>query len=110
MGRPPEVSARGDREPNVVHYRNLRVMSDTLTEAVAQDLKRANPKVLRSALLFPSGATTVRLQMDRLLMEAGNPGRRICSDAAEAKAWLGLRLDGAERAALDQFLATLRPI
>jgi hypothetical protein len=65
------------------------------------------PYVASRFELLPSDASRVRTQMDWLLRGAGNPGRRTCSDCAEAKAWLGLRLDATERAALDRFLALL---
>jgi hypothetical protein len=88
-------------------YRAMQLIDDATATTVIQDLRRGNARVLRSAFLLPVGSSTVRLQVDRLLREAGNPERRTCSDPAEAKAWLGLRLDAAERAALDRFLASL---
>jgi hypothetical protein len=45
------------------------------------------------------------VQMERLLREARNLRRRVCSDPAEVKAWLASCLDSTEQARLVEFLA-----
>jgi len=87
-------------------YRGLRVLDDKSATSAVRGMKMVNPKLERSAVLLPGASSTVRLQMQRLFRDAGNPARRICNDAAEAKAWLGSCLDASERAALDRFLAS----
>jgi hypothetical protein len=87
-------------------YRGLRVLDDKSAASAVRGMKKVNPKLERSAVLLPSASSTLRLQMERLFRDAGNPARRICNDAAEAKAWLGSYLDAGERAALDRFLAS----
>jgi hypothetical protein len=86
-------------------YRRLEVMNEDVASAWTRDLVRANAKVQRSALLLPLRADVLRLQIVRVVREARNPQRRICMDAAEAKAWLKSTLDPAEMAGLDGFLA-----
>ncbi len=91
-------------------YRRLQVLSDDVAKALVSDFRHANPRVHRSAILLPHNAHTVRLQMERMLRDARNAGRRISADPADAKAWLSSELAAPERAALDQFLGSLDPV
>lgn len=85
-------------------YRQLQVLKEEVAIAVLTGLRQFNAKLERSALMLPTHATTLRLQMDRLLREAKHPGRRVCSDAAEVKAWPSSCLDATEQSRLDEFL------
>jgi hypothetical protein len=87
-------------------YRGLRVLDDKSAGSALRGMKMVNPKLQRSAVLLPCASATLRLQMERIFRDAGNHARRICTDAAEVKAWLGSCLDAGERAALDRFLAS----
>jgi hypothetical protein len=86
-------------------YRRLRLMDKEVAEAALDGLRDLNPLLNRSALLPPADAPALRLQMERLLRDARNPGRRICTDAAEVRAWLSSCLDSTEQARLVEFLA-----
>lgn len=86
-------------------YRQLQVMQKEVAAALLEGLREFNPILYRSALLLPSDAPTLLLQMERLLREARNLRRRVCSDAAEVKAWLASCLDSTEQARLVEFLA-----
>jgi hypothetical protein len=83
-------------------YRHLRLMSKEVEAAALDGLRDFNPLLHRSALLLPAGAPTLL----RLVCDARNPRRRICSDAAEVKAWLSSCLDSTEQACLAEFLAS----
>jgi hypothetical protein len=88
------------------NYRGLRVLDHRSAASAVSGMKMVNSKLQRSAVLLPRASATLRLQIERLFRDASNPARRICNDAAEAKAWLGSCLDAGERAALDRFLAS----
>ncbi|MGH7435579.1 MAG: hypothetical protein ACRENE_07880 [Polyangiaceae bacterium] len=97
--------------PTVVccDYRGLRTLDDETAAAAVQAMRAVNAKLQRSAVLLPGSSSNLRLQIERLCRDArdaGSPRRRVCSDAAEAKAWLGSSLDEEERRALDRFLAS----
>jgi hypothetical protein len=86
-------------------YRQLQVMNREVAAALLDGLREFNTRLYRSALLLPSDAPTLQLQMERILREARNLRRRVCSDAAEVKAWLASCLDAIEQARLAEFLA-----
>jgi hypothetical protein len=88
-------------------FRQLQVMNAEIAAVVLESLRDFNPMLYRSAILLPANAPTLLLQMERLLREARNLRRRICSDGAEVKAWLASCLDSTEQARLVEFLATL---
>jgi hypothetical protein len=63
-----------------------------------------NPRVDRNGVLGNESAL-LTLQVQRLLIEAGSPGRRrIFTDSHPLVAWLGDVLDEVERARLGEFL------
>lgn len=85
-------------------WRACRLLTPPVAERVVQMLSRSNPRVERSAILHnPEQATSV-LQVMRLAREAELPYRRVFTEAAEMKAWLGEILTPAERARLDRLL------
>jgi len=62
-------------------YRGMQVLNKDVADAVLDGFREFNSSVYRSALMLPANAPTLRLQMERLLREAKNLRRRICSDA-----------------------------
>lgn len=85
-------------------YSAMMPMSEEVAEAFVAGCRSVNPRLRRSAVILPTRAAILRLQMDRIIREAKHPERRICTDAAEAKAWLSPCLDPTEMVGLDRFL------
>jgi hypothetical protein len=67
-------------------------------------MRQDNLRVARNGFLMANRLSTVALQMERLLREAGNPARRIFYSPAPLKAWLAEVLTPEEQARLDVFL------
>lgn len=89
--------------------RRLQWMSEEVASALLVGCVQLNPRILRSALMLPGNVPTLRLQLERLLRQAGNPARRLCLDSAEVKAWLTSSLSAAEQRGLAEFLAVPVP-
>jgi hypothetical protein len=87
-------------------YRRLQVMDEEVAAAVVEGFRQFNLRVQRSAVMLPANSPTIRLQAERVLREAPTPGRRICVDVAEVKAWLTASLDATEQARMNEFLAS----
>jgi hypothetical protein len=85
-------------------YSNLQALPSDVFAEFVQVLRRANPRLDRAALLMPKSGTALRHQMAALLERAPHPNRRLCADAAEARAWLSSLLTRDEEQRLDQFL------
>ncbi len=85
-------------------YSNLQALPSTVFSAFVEVLKRANPRLMRAALVMPRKGTSLRHQMEALMQKATHPNRRLCADPAEAKAWLSSLLTREEELRLDQFL------
>jgi hypothetical protein len=102
------AAADKTRGPVVVcaDFLYLHALPEEAAEELLVSGLQFSPRLLRSALILPRDAHALRLQMERLLRVARSPVRRLCSDAAEAKAWLSSCLDGAEQRSLDEFFAT----
>ena len=99
------VAATQGRLVICADYRELRVLTPAVAEAVLDSLKTVNQRHDRSALLLPKNAPTLRLQLDRLVREAKDTNRRTCILPEEAEAWLAPCLNEQERTRLTQFLA-----
>jgi hypothetical protein len=85
-------------------YSHLQALPSDVLPALVEVLRRANPRLQRAALVMPRQGTTLRHQMEGLLRQASHPYRRLCSDTAEAKAWLSSALTRDEQVRLDHFL------
>jgi hypothetical protein len=85
-------------------YSNLQALPSDVFSAFVDVLRRANPRLDRAALVMPRRGSSLRPQMEALLQRAPHPNRRLCADAAEAKAWLSSMLAREEELRLDQFL------
>jgi hypothetical protein len=95
----------GARVVSCVDMRSLRPLPPDVSDAFVDVLRGANPRIERTACLLPEASATLRLQIERLHREAGNPARRTFRDAGDLRAWLGEVLDLAERRRLADFLS-----
>ncbi len=85
-------------------YSNLQALPSDVFSAFVEVLRRANPRLDRAALIMPRKGSSLRPQMEALLERAPHPNRRLCTDQAEARAWLSSLLNREEQMRLDQFL------
>ena len=69
--------------------RGIEVLSPAVSDALLETFKRDNPRLLRSALLLSPANAVFNLQIERLLREASNPGRRAFRAAELLLTWLG---------------------
>jgi hypothetical protein len=83
--------------------RRFNLLAPGMSEAFAENLRRDNPRVLRSAFLVPSA--TVSLQISRVTREAGGATRRVFEDPLALQQWLAEVLTLEEAKRLAQFLA-----
>lgn len=81
-----------------------RTVDPDAIDFIAAIMRSENPKLERNALIVSSMSPTFALQMDRMVKSAGAVQRRIFKSRAEAEAWLGEVLTGAERGRLRTFL------
>jgi hypothetical protein len=88
----------------VVDLRLPRVFAPEVATALEQMLKRANPKILRSAVLLAREHAIFSLQLERIIREAGNAQRRSFRDAESLEQWLHDVLAPREEARLQNFL------
>jgi hypothetical protein len=88
--------------------RGLNVLAPELSEEFTENLRRDNPKVLRSALLVSKSAAAVKLQMSRLTREVGGPVRRVFEDRPVLELWLTEVLTKEESHRLSIFLSDAR--
>ena len=68
--------------------RGIEVLSPAVSDALLETFKRDNPRLLRSALLLSPANAIFNLQIERLLREANNPGRRAFRAADSLLSWL----------------------
>jgi hypothetical protein len=88
----------------VVDLRQPRIFAPEVAAALEEMLKRANPRVDRSAVLLARDHAVFSLQLERIIREAGNPSRRTFRDPEQVKGWLKDVLSISEQVRLDQFL------
>jgi hypothetical protein len=86
-----------------VDMRGILVLSPDVADDMLVNLKRANRRIERTAVLLPT-SPTVALQVERLHREAGNPARRTYREQNLLEQFLGEALDETERRALKVFL------
>ena len=89
-----------------VDLRALHSIPKEIAVPMLESMRENNSRVARTALLLPTQRTVLRLQFERMFAAVVNPNRRICSDAAEAKAWLCSHLNKQEMSRLDEFLGS----
>jgi hypothetical protein len=88
----------------VVDLRTPRVFAPEVATALEEMLKRANPRIHRSAIILAKEHAVFSLQLERLIREARNPARRAFRSTSEASEWLGEGLNARETQALQDFL------
>jgi hypothetical protein len=85
--------------------RATRLFAPDIASRIIDLMRGDNPRVDRNGVLGNESAL-LTLQVQRLLIEAGNPGRRrIFTALGPLAAWLGEALKADERARLGTFLA-----
>ncbi len=101
-----ELSARDARKAVLcTDLRATNLFSPEVASKIINLMRGDNPRVERNAVLGNESAL-LTLQVQRLLIEAGSPGRRrIFTDPAPLVAWLAEVLEEHERARLEAFLA-----
>jgi hypothetical protein len=85
-------------------FRYVRIFKPDVAKRMGELFRVDKPKVTRSALLVGDNAP-FKMQIDRLLAEAGNPpSRRAFSEIAEFEEWLSEILTKDEINRMHQFL------
>lgn len=77
-------------------WRAIDIFAPAVADAVLDMLTVTNHRVLRGGILLNSEKATFSLQAERVLRDAGNPGRRCFRDKDTLLHWLGELLDAAE--------------
>lgn len=95
----------GGRFVAVIDMRHGRLFSQPVVDAFIHIMTATNPLLERSALVVGDGSAVFNLQMERAIITARNPARRIFHDPRVLEAWLDEVLDATERQRLHQFLA-----
>jgi hypothetical protein len=75
--------------------REVAILAPEIAEKIIALMRTDNPKLERHGVLLGGGAL-LGLQIERMMREAGNPGRRAFRDLDALKKWLSERLDPAE--------------
>jgi hypothetical protein len=89
--------------------RATHIFSPEVTFEIIDLMRGDNPRVQRNGVLGNESAL-LTLQVQRLLIEAGGPGRRqIFTAPHPLMTWLGEVLTSSERARLASFLGAYRP-
>lgn len=83
--------------------RQIPVLPPDVSEMLTQIMRSDNPRVERNGLII-NGSSVLGLQAERMLREAGNPGRKAFRTKPEVLAWLNEVLTPAEQRELARFL------
>jgi hypothetical protein len=84
-------------------FRRMNVMAPDVAESLLGILKHSNVRIERNGFWVSEGAVFA-LQSERILREAGHPGRHTFRTRSELEKWVGEPLDATERARLAEFL------
>jgi hypothetical protein len=98
------VNERPVKAHVVVDLRTPRIFAPDVATALEEMLKRANPKIQRSAILLAKEHAVFSLQLERIIREARNPARRSFRSTEELSEWLHEHLNAREADQLDAFL------
>lgn len=98
------VNDVGGKAIVVVDLRTPRVFAPDVATALEEMLKRANPRIQRSAVVLAKEHAVFSLQLERLIREARNPARRTFRSGADAAEWLRECLNAREADQLEEFL------
>lgn len=97
-----------DRAPtNVVFccdWRAIDGLSATFADTILRTMRRDNPKVEKNGIVVDDASLGFFVQVERILSEAVNPGRRVFRHRWEVEAFLHPSLTRDEQQRLDAFL------
>ena len=85
-------------------WRLIDVFAPSVADAVLGMLRVTNHSVLRGAILLNAEKATFNLQVERVLRDAGNPGRKCFRDKDSLLHWLGESLEPDEIEAARYFM------
>jgi hypothetical protein len=85
-------------------WRSIDIFAPAVADAVLEMLNVTNREVLRGGILMNAEKATFSLQVERVLRDAGNPGRKCFREKGSLLHWLGASLDTAEVEAARSFL------
>jgi hypothetical protein len=87
-------------------YRNASALSREAADTWSQAMRASNPMLTRSAILVNPTNTILKLQIERILLCAGDRNRRrLFSSVAELRDWVAPVLTRSEREAAGAFLS-----
>ena len=90
-------------------YRGAESFPSAALEPIVWSLLRQdNPRTDCSVFLLDEENSTLRAQVESMLVQSGHPGRKIFTAAASLIAWIAPRLDTLEQRRLHTFLARER--
>jgi hypothetical protein len=89
-------------------YAQARVLSVALANRLIEIFRGFTPQIERSGLLVLSDSAGGLLQMERVIRNADNPGRKVFRDVGQLKEWLYDALLPKERIRMDDFFAAAR--
>lgn len=90
-------------------HRPVAVYSQDVSDRLSELFGVMNSKLARVAILVSPTNATLRMQLARIVREAGFTERRVFVEAREGQQFLDEVLDASERARLDQFLHSASP-
>jgi hypothetical protein len=97
--------AAGERCLICADWRGANLLAPPVADALVGLLRRGNRHFERSAVLLPDGAPLFALQVERVVREAGSPGRRTFVSARALCAWLGEMATDAEKKRMVAFFS-----
>ena len=86
-------------------HRPVAIYPPPVADRLVETFIGLNKHWERVAILVAPTNATLAMQLQRIVRESKNPSRRVFFEADEAHAFLGERLETAERARLGAFLA-----
>jgi hypothetical protein len=84
--------------------RGMNVLPPDIAQQLLGVMKISNGRIERNGFYVSEGAVW-SLQAERLIREAGNPGRRTFRERGELERWLGDVLEAPERVRMAAFLS-----
>jgi hypothetical protein len=84
--------------------RPVQVFPPDVSDRLIEIMRSDNPKVERNGILIGE-SSVVGLQLERMVRDAGNPGRRVFRKLPQLLTWLGDVLTPAELQRVRDFLA-----
>jgi hypothetical protein len=85
-------------------WRRAHLFAPEVADRLIGLLQRANPRVVRAAILLTQDQAVFALQVERVVRAAGHRVRRAFRSKNQMRQFLALDLDDAELRALDEFL------